>query len=102
MPILKTTQPAATAEAGPADEPPEDFNVHGLFVLPPYHFSPDANSPVASFATRTAPAASNFCTTVASISIILSSKISVPQVVLYPLTENKSFIPYGIPCSNPL
>jgi hypothetical protein len=82
----KATQPAATAEAGPADDPPEDVRVQGFFVWPPNHFEPEANVPVESLATSTAPAASNLFTTVASRSMTLSLNTPVPQVVGYPLT----------------
>src|SRR5437588_9867609 len=66
-PMLNATQPAAVADAGPADEPLDPCEgFHGLRVLPPNHLSPWASAPSVSFATSTAPAASSRCTTVAS------------------------------------
>ena len=56
VPIAKPTRPAAVAEPGPADDPPDPCEgSHGLFVCPPNHRSPCAISPVVSFATSTAP-----------------------------------------------
>src|SRR5579871_4638339 len=69
-PILNATQPAAVAEAGPAEEPLDPcFGFQGLRVLPPNQLSPCASAPRVSFATSTAPASSSRCTTVASSSI---------------------------------
>src|ERR1700761_5177083 len=45
-PMAKGTQPAATALAGPAEEPLEPWSVfHGLRVRPPYQTSPMASAP---------------------------------------------------------
>src|SRR5215471_2951532 len=75
LPTLKTTQPAAVADAGPADDPLDPcVGFQGLRVLPPYHSSPIASAPSVSFATSTAPAASSLWTTVASSSIACFSK----------------------------
>src|SRR5256885_10787745 len=73
-PMLNATQPAAVAEAGPADEPLEPCaGFHGLRVLPPNHTSPCASAPSVSFATSTAPASSSRCTTAASSSTVCFS-----------------------------
>src|SRR5512140_340341 len=70
LPIANPTRPAAVADAGPADEPLEPASTfHGFRVRAPYQISPWASSPSVSFATRTAPAASSRCTTVASSSM---------------------------------
>src|SRR5690348_18257633 len=66
-PMLNATQPAAVADAGPAEDPLDPCaGFHGLRVLPPNHTSPSANAPSVSFATNTAPAASSRCTTTRS------------------------------------
>src|SRR5512146_1773165 len=69
-PMLKPTQPAAVAEAGPADEPldPGDCcsGIHGLRVYPFHQWLPCASEPSVSLATRIAPASSSRFTTVAS------------------------------------
>src|ERR1700756_5334538 len=45
-PRAKPTQPAATADADPADEPLEPcLGFHGLRVRPPNHLSPMARAP---------------------------------------------------------
>src|SRR5262249_10482280 len=81
-PMANATQPAAVAEADPADDPLDPCLVfHGLRVIPPNHLSPWARAPSVSLATSTAPAASSRCTTVASASIFWSSKPPAPQVV---------------------
>src|SRR5215813_13470714 len=101
-PIANATQPAAVAEADPADDPLEPcFVFHGLRVMPPNHLSPWASAPRVSFATSTAPAASRRFTTVASSSMYWFSKPPGPHVVRYPLTASKSFAPQGRPCSGP-
>src|SRR5205085_9397581 len=101
-PMAKPTQPAAVADAEPADDPLEPCWVfHGLRVMPPNHLSPWASAPSVSLASRTAPAASRRCTTVASASMVWSSKPPAPHVVRYPLTASRSFAPHGIPCSGP-
>src|SRR5438874_5886918 len=59
-PMLKATQPAAVADAGPAEEPLEPWWVfHGLRVMPPNQTSPSASAPRVNLATSTAPASSN-------------------------------------------
>ena len=51
LPTPKATQPAAVAEAGPAEEPLEPCSTfQGFFVWPPNHWSPCASSPVVSLA----------------------------------------------------
>src|SRR5205807_7472485 len=81
-PMLNATQPAAVADAGPADEPLEPCaEFQGLRVLPPNHLSPCARAPRVNLATSTAPAASRRCTTVASSSITWCSKPPAPHVV---------------------
>src|SRR5215831_19744755 len=45
-PMAKATQPAAVAEADPADDPLEPcFGFQGLRVMPPNHLSPCASAP---------------------------------------------------------
>src|SRR6185503_1461166 len=66
-PIAKPTQPAATADAGPAEEPLDPVaGFHGLRVRSPNQMSPCASAPSVSLATRIAPASSRRLTTVAS------------------------------------
>ena len=56
-PMAKPTQPAATALAGPAEEPLEPWlGFHGLRVCPPNQLSPMASAPRVNLATSTAPA----------------------------------------------
>src|SRR5882724_2762071 len=51
-PMAKATQPAAVAEAEPAEDPLEPCLVfHGLRVMPPNHLSPSASAPSVSLAT---------------------------------------------------
>ena len=52
-------------------------------------------------ATSTAPESSKRFATVAVSSIIWFLNGADPQVVGYPLTEKRSFRPYGIPCKGP-
>src|SRR5688500_8356545 len=67
LPIANATQPAAVADEGPADDPLDPTaGSHGLLVCPPNQLSPDASSPVVSFATSTAPASRSISTTLAS------------------------------------
>src|SRR5581483_3536702 len=50
-PMAKATQPAAVAEAEPADDPLEPcLGFHGLRVIPPNHLSPWASAPSVSLA----------------------------------------------------
>src|SRR5215467_720817 len=101
-PMAKATQPAAVAEADPADDPLDPCLLfQGLRVMPPNHLSPWASAPSVSLATSTAPAASRRFTTVASSSIFWSSNPPAPQVVRYPFTASRSFAPQGKPCSGP-
>ncbi len=73
VPMAKPTQPAATADAEPAEEPEEPSSgFHGLRVFPPNHTSPMARAPRVSLARRTAPAASRRWTTAASSSMTWS------------------------------
>src|SRR5687768_8595868 len=73
VPIENPTRPAAVADPGPADEPPEpSAGFHGFLVWPPHQLSPAASSPVASLATSTAPASVSIWTTLASSSITWS------------------------------
>src|ERR1700760_3672430 len=61
-PIANAQHPAATADAGPADDPLDPcFGFHGLRVFPPNQRSPCANAPSVNFAINTAPAASSRC-----------------------------------------
>src|SRR5215471_747689 len=101
-PMANARQPAAVAEAEPADDPLEPcFGFQGLRVMPPNHLSPWARAPSVSLATSTAPAASRRCTTVASSSRVWFSNPPAPQVVWYPFTASRSFAPHGSPCSGP-
>src|SRR5258708_6377503 len=101
-PMANATQPAAVAEAEPADDPLEPcFVFQGLRVMPPNHLSPCASAPSVSLATSTAPALSRRWTTVASSSIVCCSKPPAPQVVRYPFTASRSFAPHGKPCNGP-
>ncbi len=82
VPMAKPTSPAATADAGPAEEPLEPSSgFHGLRVVPPNHTSPLARAPSVSLATSTAPASSSFLTTVAFSSKYWSLNGVAPQVV---------------------
>src|SRR5215467_5064064 len=81
-PIANTTQPAATAEAEPADEPLDPCaRFHGLRVFPANHRSSIASAPRLSLATSTAPVWSSLFTTVASSSSFCSSNPPAPHVV---------------------
>lgn len=61
VPIEKPTNPAAVADAEPADEPLAPcLRSHGFFVLPPNQTSPRASAPEVSLAINTAPASSSF------------------------------------------
>src|ERR1700733_2206373 len=81
-PMAKLTHPAATALAGPAEEPLDPCSgFHGLRVRPPYQTSPIASAPRVSLATSTAPAASRRSTTVASSSMTWCSYPAAPHVV---------------------
>src|SRR5215469_10833329 len=101
-PMPNPTQPAAVAEADPADDPLEPCLVfQGLRVIPPNQRSPCAKAPKVSLATSTAPALSRRSTTVASSSIIWVSNPPAPQVVRYPLTASRSLAPQGMPCNSP-
>ena len=85
LPIAKPTNPAATAEAEPADDPLEPVRgSHGLRVRPPNQRSPIASAPNDSLATMTAPASSSRAATVALTSITRSLNGVAPQVVGYP------------------
>ena len=69
VPIANPTSPPPVAEPEPAEDPLEPSSgFHGLFVRPPNQLWPNASSPVVSFATSTAPAASRRSTTAASTS----------------------------------
>src|SRR5580704_3785753 len=82
VPMEKPTQPAAVAEPGPAEEPCEPMVVsQGFLVWPPNQMSSRASSPVASLATRTAPAAVSLDTTVASVLMTRFLNGAAPHVV---------------------
>ena len=67
VPMPKPTHPAAVADEGPADDPLDPTaGSQGLLVCPPNQLSPDASSPVVSFAISTAPASRSISTTLAS------------------------------------
>ena len=102
VPMPKATQPAAVADAGPADDPLElCVRFHGFLVPPRNQLPPCANKPVDSFAISTAPASRNRTTTSASSSITRFSKSALPHVVGVPFTAKRSFTPHGSPCSGP-
>src|SRR5215468_6185290 len=102
VPMANPTQPAAVAEPGPAEEPPEPVEtLHGFRVIPPNQLAPWAISPVVNFAINTAPPSRNISTTLASYSGTLFFMAAEPQVVAYPLTEMMSLQPHGIPCTAP-
>jgi hypothetical protein len=66
-PMENATQPAAVADAGPADDPLDPVSAfHGFLVRSAYQRSPWARAPRVSFAINTAPASSSRLTTVAS------------------------------------
>src|SRR3954447_22110186 len=96
VPMAKETQPAAVAEAGPALEPDEPAaGFQGLLVRPRYHWSPRAKRPVASLATRMAPALVRRATTSAVSLMMRSLNSAAPQVVGAPGTANRSLTPQG-------
>src|ERR1041384_7150971 len=70
VPIENPTNPAAVADAGPADEPLDPVcassGAHGLRVTPATHGAPWPNALIDIFAPSTAPASFNRSTTVAS------------------------------------
>ena len=101
-PIANGTSPAATAEPGPALDPLDPSSgFQGFLVVPPNQTSPQASAPSVSLATRTAPAASSFCTTAASSSRTWSRYGSAPHVVGAPRAARRSLAPYGMPWSGP-
>ena len=70
-PIENPTNPAEVADPGPAEEPLAPCSIsQGFLVFPPNQTSPQAKAPSVNLATRTAPASSNFFTTVPLSSII--------------------------------
>jgi hypothetical protein len=94
--------PAAVPDADPALEPLEPFSTfHGERHVPPNQMSPYASAPTAVFATSTAPASRSRLTIHASRSGTRSRHGSAPQVVRIPFVSNRSFSPYGRPCSGP-
>src|SRR5437773_303841 len=98
VPIANPTQPAAVAEPGPADDPPEPVEtLHGFRVIPPNQFAPCAISPVVSLAISTAPASRNISTMLASALGTLFFIAAEPQVAGYPLTLMMSLEPHGMP-----
>src|SRR5438067_2533152 len=67
VPIENPTQPAAVAEPGPAEDPPEPVDtLQGFRVIPPNQLAPCAISPEVNFAINTAPASRNISMTLAS------------------------------------
>src|ERR1700722_14779468 len=81
-PMLNATQPAAVAEAGPADDPLDPCaGRQGLRGIPPYQRAPSAGAPSVNLAMSPAPAWSSREITVASSSIIWCSNPPAPHVV---------------------
>src|SRR5438067_230478 len=67
VPSEKPTNPAAVAEAEPAEDPLEVSSVfQGVLVMPLNHNPPCASAPMESLAISTAPALRSRSTTVAS------------------------------------
>src|SRR5271155_1938954 len=67
VPIANATHPPAVADPGPAEDPLDPCSVfQGFLVCPPNHWSPDASSPEANFASSTAPASRSISTTLDS------------------------------------
>src|SRR5262249_23225524 len=100
-PSAKGTSPAATAEADPLDEPPlHASSPHGERPGPVNdawgcrYPAPPASSTMASFAKRTAPAASSRPLTVASKSNFWAGGGAAPHVVgMPPAVAKRSFAP---------
>ena len=94
VPIPKATHAAAVADPGPADDPLDPSSTfHGFRVLPRYHWSPRANSPVASLAASTAPASRSRTTTWESYRVNWLLKSAAPQVVRVPRAAKRSLRP---------
>src|SRR6516165_10470670 len=82
LPIANPTNPAATAEAEPADDPLDPRRgSQGLRVILSNQRSPCARAPSESLASITAPASSSRAATVAFSSITRSLNGKAPQVV---------------------
>src|SRR5438045_2011693 len=61
VPMANGRRPAETADAGPADEPPDPlFRFQGFLVFPPNHRSAKASAPMDNLAHNTAPASFSF------------------------------------------
>jgi hypothetical protein len=94
LPMAKGTNPAETAAAEPALEPPEPSSRNqGLLVRPPNQMSFRASAPSDSLATRMAPAARSRAMTVASSFGTRFRKGSAPQVVRMPAVSSRSLVP---------
>ena len=109
VPRAKPTSAAETAAAGPADDPPEKLcraaASQGLLTRPPNQMSSNASSPVASLATRTAPARSvraQYAAALLPRGNTLSRQIAAPKLVGSSSTTIVSLSPKGMPWRGPL
>jgi hypothetical protein len=98
-------EPAATAAAGPPDEPPgERVRSHGLLVRPNTGLSVCASAAHAGvfvFPSTTAPAARSRATAVASRCGTWPASSGAPQVVRSDAVSMLSLMVTGRPCSGP-
>jgi hypothetical protein len=105
VPSEPAASPAATAAAGPPDEPPGTrVRSHGLRVTLRAECSVDepiANSSMFDLPSITAPALASRSTTVASYGGTKFSRIFEAQVVRTPFVQNTSLSAIGAPSSGP-
>src|SRR5437764_9615745 len=105
VPSEPAANPAATAAAGPPDEPPGTRErSHGLRVTFRAECSVDepiANSSMFDLPSRTAPAFASRSATVASYGGTKCSRIFEAHVVRMPLVQNTSLSVIGAPSSGP-
>src|SRR5918993_625356 len=105
VPRLMAAISAATAAAGPPDEPPGTrARSHGFAVSWNAECSVDepiANSSMLDFPSGTTPAAVSLVTTVASNGGTQRSRILEPHVVVTPRVDSTSLYEIGTPSSGP-